>query len=63
MLSREGHLKLIDFGTADISNSDLISEAFKERINQMKTKKKEEYEITPPESVILRKKSTFVGTT
>lgn len=32
---------MIDFGTADITHSSLVSESFKEKISQMKAKKKE----------------------
>lgn len=39
LLSKEGHIKLIDFGTADITHSNLVSESFKEKITQMKAKK------------------------
>jgi alpha-D-ribose 1-methylphosphonate 5-phosphate C-P lyase len=41
LLSKERHLKVIDFGTADITNSDLVSESFKDKISHMKPKKKE----------------------
>lgn len=32
MLSDTGHLKVIDFGTAEISKCTLVSNSFKERI-------------------------------
>jgi hypothetical protein len=39
MISRDGHLKLVDFGTADITNTSVLTEAFKDRIEEMKRKK------------------------
>ena len=36
MLSKEGHLKLIDFGTAEITKCTLINEKFKEDIAKQK---------------------------
>ena len=36
MLTKHGHIKLIDFGTADFTKSDLISEEFKNKINKTK---------------------------
>lgn len=39
MVSRDGHLKLVDFGTADITNTNIVSESFKKRIEEMKEKK------------------------
>ena len=38
MLDCYGHLKLIDFGTADISNSKITSKDFKDRILKLKQK-------------------------
>lgn len=41
MLSKERHLKLIDFGTAEITKCNIVNEKFKEDIeNQKKTKNK-----------------------
>lgn len=39
MLSKNGHLKLIDFGTAEFSSSKIVSQDFKERINKQKKAK------------------------
>lgn len=39
MISRDGHLKLVDFGTADITNASILPETFKDRIEEMKRKK------------------------
>ena len=39
MVSRDGHLKLVDFGTADIANTNIVPESFKNRIEEMKQKK------------------------
>lgn len=36
MLTSEGHIKLIDFGTADITNCTLISDNFKEKLAKLK---------------------------
>jgi hypothetical protein len=41
MLSETGHIKIIDFGTADISESKILKESFKEKIASMKQKNKE----------------------
>lgn len=72
MLSKRGHLKLIDFGTAEISNCKLLKPEFKEHIIKLKQKadqtqqeKKEEEEA--PESLemdspLKKRRSTFVGT-
>lgn len=38
MLDRKGHLKLIDFGTAEITNCKLLSAEFKEHIRELKQK-------------------------
>lgn len=68
MLSKEGHLKLIDFGTAEITRCTLINEKFKEDIAKQKKSstneeitgdgsEEDEEEMTPR-----KRKSTFVGT-
>lgn len=38
MLSKDGHIKLIDFGTAEISRCTIIDEKFKEDIEKQKKK-------------------------
>jgi serine/threonine protein kinase len=38
MLSKRGHLKLIDFGTAEISNCTILKPEFKEHIIKLKQK-------------------------
>jgi hypothetical protein len=38
MLDKRGHLKLIDFGTAEITNCKLLSQQFKEHILKLKQK-------------------------
>ena len=38
LLSKHGHIKIIDFGTAEISDCLLLSEEFKERVLKMKKK-------------------------
>lgn len=44
MLSSTGHLKVIDFGTAEISKCTLVSNSFKDKIEKMKEKAKAEEE-------------------
>lgn len=39
MVSKDGHLKLVDFGTTDITNTSIVPESFKKRIEEMKQKK------------------------
>ena len=41
MLDKLGHLKLIDFGTAEITKCKIISEEFKAYINNLKQKSEE----------------------
>lgn len=41
MLDRKGHLKLIDFGTAEITNCKILSNQFKENILKLKQKSEE----------------------
>lgn len=41
MLDRRGHLKLIDFGTAEITNCKLLTAQFKEHILKLKKKSEE----------------------
>lgn len=69
MLDRRGHLKLIDFGTAEITNCKLLTAQFKEHILKLKKKSEElsqpqeEAELDELEAVTLKKRrSTFVGT-
>lgn len=38
MLDNKGHLKLIDFGTAEITNCKILSAQFKEHILKLKQK-------------------------
>jgi hypothetical protein len=38
MLDSQGNLKLIDFGTAEITNCNIISQQFKDKINELKNK-------------------------
>ena len=38
MLDRRGHLKLIDFGTAEITNATILKPEFKEHILKLKQK-------------------------
>ena len=76
MISKEGHLKLIDFGTAEFSQSKLIAQSFKERIETQKKGKPKKYqedeELTKDELskndfmeeeyAKIGRRSTFVGT-
>jgi len=39
MLTKEGHIKLIDFGTADVSECTILPESFKEALKAMKANK------------------------
>lgn len=70
MLDRKGHLKLIDFGTAEITNCTLLTPQFKEHILKLKkkadegevVKEKVEEEEVEEESPLKKRRSTFVGT-
>lgn len=70
MLDKRGHLKLIDFGTAEITNCKLLSVQFKEHILKLKQKseKLEQSRATPEEDdseeikALKKRRSTFVGT-
>ena len=41
MLNKHGHLKLIDFGTAEISECSIVKNQFKENIIKLKKKSDE----------------------
>ena len=41
MLDKKGHLRLIDFGTAEITNCKLLKPQFKEHILSLKKKSDE----------------------
>ena len=45
MLDKKGHLVLIDFGTAEITNCKILSEKFKEHIFKLKKKSDELIEL------------------
>ena len=72
MLDKLGHLKLIDFGTAEITQSTILKPQFKEQIIKLKQKQQEaqpeepseEYmaEIGEMDSPLKKRRSTFVGT-
>ena len=73
MLDKSGHLKLIDFGTAEISECSILKPEFKEHIIKLKKKAdetgpekatSEEEPSEPPEmdSPLKKRRSTFVGT-
>lgn len=64
MLSKAGHIKLIDFGTAEISRCKVISQEFRDQIESQKKAKKtydEEQTTLGSEKEGLRR-SSFVGT-
>lgn len=63
MLSKNGHIKLIDFGTAEISKCRLISQEFRDKIESQKKniKKSPEEEKVGTEKEGQRR-SSFVGT-
>lgn len=75
MISKQGHLKLIDFGTAEFSQSTLVAESFKERIESQKKGKAKKYQEDSEETkdelskndleeeyAKIGRRSTFVGT-
>jgi hypothetical protein len=72
MLDKRGHLKLIDFGTAEISGATILKNEFKEHITKLKQKsdqvslKKEQSQEesleAEMESPLKKRRSTFVGT-
>lgn len=59
MLTREGHIKIIDFGTAYFFKTHLMNSELLEKINTIKQHEKEEDQIAEYQS---RHKATFVGT-
>lgn len=71
MLSKNGHMKLIDFGTAEITRAALLDEKFKEAIVEQKKASSSKIPIPEPEPEEnveeedmspRKRKSTFVGT-
>lgn len=73
MMDKRGHLKLIDFGTAEISECTILKPGFRENIIKQKKKLEEtepekmssEEEIQEPaemDSPLKKRRSTFVGT-
>ena len=43
-MSKSGHLKLIDFGTAEFSKSDLVLQGFKDKIEEQKKAREKKYQ-------------------
>ena len=68
MLDKLGHLKLIDFGTAEITKCKIISEDFKAHIHNLKQKSEEKTQLPEDEeedaedNILKKRRSTFVGT-
>ena len=70
MLDKNGHLKLIDFGTAEITNCKLLSNQFKEHILKLKQKSDQleqsraalEEDDSEEIKTLKKRRSTFVGT-
>lgn len=62
LLTFEGHLKVIDFGTACIDQCTLVTPAFLETITNMKLETERSQELPEMASRIRKRKSTFVGT-
>ena len=59
MLTRDSHLKIIDFGTAFFFKTDLMDSDLLEKINKIKQHEKDEDIIDEYQS---KHKSTFFGT-
>ena len=59
MLTRDSHLKIIDFGTAFFFKTDLMDSDLLEKINKIKQHEKDEDIIDEYQS---KHKATFVGT-
>ena len=74
MLDKRGHLKLIDFGTAEITECSIVKPEFKESIIKLKKKADEvdpnkmssgdesSSNVSEMDSPLKRRRSTFVGT-
>lgn len=64
MLSKTGHIKLIDFGTAEISKCKVISQDFRDKIEGQKKVKKtyDEEQVSLGTEKEGHRRSSFVGT-
>jgi hypothetical protein len=70
MLDKKGHLRIIDFGTAEITNCKILTQQFKEHILKLKQKSDQleqsraqlEEDDSEEIKALKKRRSTFVGT-
>lgn len=62
MLSLDRHIKLIDFGTALITDSSILDQKTRENIENLKSKFRKDIDSNNDEDKPVRAKATFVGT-